>query len=173
MAVLQPLFGIIVLLFGRRLYWAFVAIVGFLLGLQFGEIAFAEQPEIVTFLVAVGIGVLGALLAIFAQRISFALGGFYVGGYLALNLAKAEAIASSPLLWFAIGGLIGAILAALLMDWAIIVLSSLAGAGAIVDALVLSPAVSVALFVGLAILGIIVQGRQLQPHATRQQSLSS
>jgi hypothetical protein len=172
MNILQPILGTVVLLFGRRLYWAFVAILGFLVGMQFGEIAFADQPASVTFLVALAIGALGALLAVFAQRFTFALGGFYVGGYLALNLAKAGAITSNSLLWFAIGAVIGAILALVLMDWAIIVLSSLAGAGAIVDALVLSPAVSLFVFAILAILGIVIQGRQFQVRRTQQQSLT-
>lgn len=173
MNILQPILGSVVLLFGRKLYWAFVAIVGFLVGMQFGELAFADQPEFVTLLIAVIIGALGALLAVFAQRFAFGLGGFYVGGYLALNLAKAGAITSNAMLvWFAIGAILGAIIAVVLMDWAIIILSSLAGAGAIVDALVLSPAVSLAVFIGLAILGIIVQARQLEPRRTQQQSLT-
>src|SRR6187549_2240345 len=99
MNVLQPILGTIVLLFGRRLYWAFVAILGFFVGMQFGEIAFADQPESVTFLVAFAIGALGALLAVLTQRFTFALGGFYVGGYLALNVAKAAAITGNSLLW--------------------------------------------------------------------------
>jgi len=172
MNVLQPILGAVVLLFGRRLYWAFVAILGFLVGMQFGEIAFADQPESMTFLIAICIGALGALLAVFAQRFAFGLGGFYVGGYLALNLAKAGAITSNIWLWFAIGAILGAIIAIILMDWAIILLSSLAGAGAIVDVLVLTPTVSLVLFIGLAILGIVVQSRQLQVHRLRQQSLT-
>ena len=48
------------------------------------------------------------------------------------------------------------------MDWAIIVLSSLAGSSAIVGQFNLSPSTATLLFVALSVAGIIVQGRRLR-----------
>ena len=60
-----------------------------------------------------------------------------------------------------IAGLIGALLAALLGDWTLIVLSALAGAAAIVSVFVLQPQVEAAGFLALALAGVLVQRNML------------
>ena len=60
---------------------------------------------------------------------------------------------------FLIGGLAGAVLAALVMDWAIIVLSCLVGAALVVPFLGLGDTAASTVYVGLAALGIVVQAR--------------
>ena len=79
--------------------------------------------------------------------VPFALAAGLSGAVAATSIVVTAGLADHHLLWFGIGGLIGAVLAAVLMDWAIIVLSSLVGAAAIVAALGLLPAVSMILFV--------------------------
>ena len=86
-----------------------------------------------TNLVALLGGILGAVLSMPFQRIAFSIGGLFAGGYLGLVLARAAGLPGEPLVWFVIGAILGAIVAALVMDWAIIVLSSLAGAAAVVN----------------------------------------
>jgi hypothetical protein len=107
--------------------------------------------------------VLGAVLSIIAQRLAFAIGGFFAGGYLALMIAAHFHAGGDPNLWMIFGGVIGAIAAALIMDWAIIVLSSIAGAVCILSpfAQQLDDRVAAAILVALVIVGIVVQGRQL------------
>ncbi len=155
-------FGALSLLFGRRLYWAFVAVAGFLVGAVLADVVLVDQSQVLRLLVAVAAGVIGAILAMLVQRVGFAVGGLYAGGYLAINLASAAGSGDNHLLWFCIGGLIGAVAAVVLLDWAIIVLSSLVGAAAIVLALNLSPLLSTILFVVLTAVGIAVQGSQLE-----------
>ncbi|MEZ6097789.1 MAG: hypothetical protein R3E01_02340 [Pirellulaceae bacterium] len=70
-------------------------------------------------------------------------------------------------MWFGVGGAAGAVIAAFLMDWAIIALTSLAGAGAIVNTLDVSGGVSVLMFVILAALGMAVQAWQFRPSKHR------
>lgn len=163
MPLVTALLGAALLFFGRSVYWAFVAIVGFLVGAQLADVLLADQSPGLRLLVAIGAGVVGALLAMLAQRIAFALGGLYAGGYLALSVAHAAGATDNHLLWFAIGGVIGAILAVMVMDWAIIVLSSLVGAAAIVAAFNLSPGITTILFIVLAAFGITVQSNRLRP----------
>jgi hypothetical protein len=48
------------------------------------------------------------------------------------------------------------------MDWAIIILSSLAGAATIVDQLDLKPSTAAIILVALATIGILIQARRLR-----------
>src|SRR5262245_61394763 len=80
-AIVMVVLGIIVLLFGRSLYWAFIAIAGFLLGMALANQWLADKPDWIRILAAVGGGVVGAVLGILIQRLAFAIGGFFAGGY--------------------------------------------------------------------------------------------
>lgn len=166
MAIFNAILGAILLFFGRKLYWLFVGIAGFLVGLQLAEVFLADQTAIIRLIVAVGAGLLGAILAVIAQRVAFALGGFYAGGYLALSFGPSLIPNTEPMLWLIIGGILGAVVAALVMDWAIIALSCLVGAGAIVAAFVAAPMIEVVVFLVLFAIGFAFQARELQPVAS-------
>jgi hypothetical protein len=159
--------GVVVLLFGRSLYWVFVAIAGFLIGMEMANVWMRGQEDWMRLLVAVGAGVLGAIIGIFVQRLAFAIGGFFAGAYFAVAVAARFGLAGDPNVWAIVGGVIGAILAALLMDWAIIVLSSLAGAAAIMSPFQpkLDPKIAAAIYLVLVAVGIVFQGRRFM--ATR------
>ena len=166
MSVVSLLLGIVLLLFGRTLYWVFVAIVGFLVGFELATQFLVDQAEWVRLLVALVGGVVGALVGMLVQRLAFAMGGLFAGGYLGLILARELGAGREPLVCFAIGGILGAVLAVLLIDWAIIALSSLAGAAAIVGQFDLDASIATLLFVVLTAMGIVVQGRRLRPPAS-------
>lgn len=151
--------GLILLVFGRKLFWLFVAIVGFLVGMAMTSVVLADQPEWVLLCVALSAGLLGALLAVFAERVAFALAGFYAGSYLALIASQSFGGDGNSMLWFVFGGVIGGVCAALIMDWAIIVLSCLVGAGAIVQALQLGQTGGFVVFIVLVITGTFLQRR--------------
>ncbi len=161
MAIFNIVLGLILLIFGRKLFWLFVAIAGFLFGIQFSGLLFPDYPQWIRLLVALGAGLLGALLAVLVQRVAFALAGFYGGAYLALIVAQSLGAGrvSTPL--FLVGGVVGALIAALIMDWAIIVISSLVGAGAVVEALAVGKSIGIMVFLVLATAGILVQARLL------------
>lgn len=163
MPYLNPVLGAFLLLFGRRLYWAFVAIAGFLVGAQLANTLVAVPSEGTRLVVALAGGLIGALLAMLAQRIAFMAGGLFAGAYLGLALAGELSVSGPPLLWLIGGGLLGAFAAAMLMDWAIVVLSSLAGAWAIVAAIGLEGVRAVWLLVVIAAIGVMFQGRSLGP----------
>jgi hypothetical protein len=156
--------GIVVLLFGRTLYWAFIAIAGFLVGMALADQWLADKELWIRILAAVAAGVVGAVLGIFIQRLAFAIGGFFAGWYLAFAIATQMHAPGDTNIWMIAGGILGAIVAALVMDWAIIVLSSLVGAAAILS----PPFVAKlgdqwypVLFALLAVIGIVFQGRKL------------
>lgn len=174
MQIVNVVLGAILLFFGRTLYWVFVGIAGFLLGMTLADTYLQSQSEGVQLLAALAAGVIGALVAVFAQRLAFAVGGFFAGGYIALRIAAHFGATPDDTIWFVVGGVIGAIVAAMVMDWAIIALSSLAGAAAIVSGLTgmnLDANVQSLLFVGLTVVGIVVQGRRLaRPPVTAVQA---
>jgi hypothetical protein len=161
--VVLVLLGIVVLLFGRSLYWAFIAIGGFLVGMALANEWLADKQEWVRILAALGAGLIGAILGILIQRLAFAIGGFFAGGYLALVLAARLHAGGNPHIWTLVGGIIGAIAAAILMDWAIIVLSSLAGAAAILAPFQtkLDDRMLPVAFLVLAVIGLVFQGRRM------------
>ena len=162
--------GTALLLLGRKLFWLFIAVVGFYVGFEVARIVFADQPQWLTWLIGVGAGLIGAVLAMFFERVAFALAGFYAGGYVALVIAERLAPGWVNAWLFFIGGLVGALCAALIMDPAIIVLSSLVGAALIVSALGLGDLASVVIYAGLVAAGVFIQALLMRaPEPSRPQ----
>lgn len=161
--------GVVLLLFGRKLFWLFLGIAGFLIGMEIAPMFFGDEPRWLQFSIAVGTGCLGAFVAILAQRLAFALGGFFAGMYLALGVGHFFALAdANATLFLALGGgIIGAIIAALIMDTAITILVCLVGAGAIVGELQFSLAMQILIFLLLAGAGVIFQ-EKLWPAAQKK-----
>ncbi len=155
--------GILLLLFGRSLYWAAIAAIGFLAGMALANQLLADKEQWIRIAVAIGAGLVGAIIGIALQRLAFAICGFFAGAYLAMHIAMHFQAGGDPKIWMLIGGVIGAIIAAMIMDWAIIVLTSLAGAVAVIspfqakfDERVLGIA-----FVVIAAIGIVFQSRMM------------
>jgi uncharacterized protein DUF4203 len=160
-AIVGVLIGIVILFFGRKLFWLCVAAVGFAMGAEIAPYLVNESSSLLGLLVALFFGVLGALLALLLQKIAIAVLGFLAGGKLASAIAAAFFVhyaQYSPIV-FVVGGIIGAILLLAMFDWALIVVSSFIGAYLIVyqGAIVLPPTGSTLVFIGLAVIGILVQ----------------
>jgi hypothetical protein len=151
--------GAVLLLLGRKLFWLFVAVAGFYVGVEATHALLGDQPGWLLWLVAIAAGLIGAILAMLFQRVGFALAGFYAGGYIALVIAERFAPGSTGIATLLIGGLAGAVVAALVMDWAIIVLSCLVGAALVVPFFGLGDTASLIAYVGLVALGMIVQAQ--------------
>ena len=154
---IQVVLGLIVLFFGRKLFWLFVGILGFLAGSQLAAIWLAGYPAWAVLATSLLLGLGGALLAVFFERLAFALAGFYCGVFLAAGLSLETGLFPQSVLLLLAAGLVGAVLAALVMDWALAALSALVGAGAVVMALPLSPGIKAVLWLGLALAGYFFQ----------------
>lgn len=159
--ILGLLIGIVLLLTGRKLFWLFVGAVGFLAGMEWGSMILGKQPETVALLFAVVIGLVGALLAVVLQRVAVAVAGGIVGGLFAAELAAAAGFAgqTNHLVAFLIGAIVAAILVSLLFDWALIILSSLAGGSLVVQALSFNRNLEIIVALMLCIVGIVFQSR--------------
>src|SRR5947207_6399808 len=163
-AIVGALIGVVILLFGRKLFWLCVAAVGFAAGVEVAPHLVHEPSSLMALIIALVLGVIGALLALFLQKIAIAVLGFLAGGKLAGAIAAAFLVhyAQYSTVIFVAGGIIGAILLLVLFDWALIVVSSLIGAHLIQSAIVLPASGSTIVFIGLAVLGIVIQAASLR-----------
>jgi hypothetical protein len=140
--------------------------VGFLVGTMLATEWFgAKADDPMTFLIALGVGVVGAVISIFLQRVLVAVAGFLAGGYALYPLAVSSGHQSIAWIAFLVGGLVSAILVSIFFDSALIVVSAVTGATAIVQALKLGVPALLPVFVALVLLGIVVQARQLRKAA--------
>jgi hypothetical protein len=162
-AIVSGILGSSLLLFGRKLFWLFVGAVGFGIGLQFTE-RFWHGSSTVGVLVALAAGVVFALLAILFQTLAIGAAGFLAGAYIFLSLAGSLGVDRGILTWvlFLMGGVLGAILIRALLDWALITLSSLAGASMIAHAVQFGPRLAGLIALVLFIVGVAVQGASLR-----------
>ncbi len=127
--IVGALIGAVILFFGRKLFWLCVAAVGFAAGVEIAPHLVHEPSPLLALAIALVLGLIGALLALFLQKVAIAVLGFLAGGKLAGAIAAAFFVhyAQHSTVIFVIGGLLGAILLLVLFDWALIVVSSLIG----------------------------------------------
>jgi hypothetical protein len=163
MSILNILLGAGLLFFGRKVFWLFVAGAGFVAGLSVAN-SILQVPESIGVIIGIGIGLLAALLAVFMQHFAISLAGFLVGGYIALQFLPMLNLEINLGVWvaFIIGGILGVILVNAVLDWALISLSSLAGASLVSEALNLSKGIALVVFIALIAIGISYQARELR-----------
>ena len=161
--IIQIFVAVAILMLGRRLFWIFVAGIGFVAGMSIAGDFVQPDREWVTLAIAVAVGLVGALLAVFVQKLAIVVAGFLAAAFLVQSIAADLGLIGDSLnLAMIVGGVVGAIVASILFDWALIVLSSLAGAALLVDALEMDPLLSLVAMMVLATAGIAVQARMLQ-----------
>ena len=162
--ILSILIGVVILFFGRKLFWLCVAAIGFAAGVELAPHLVQDPSALLSLTIALLLGIIGALLALFLQKIAIAVLGFLAGGKLAGAIAAAFFVhyAQHSTIIFLIGGIIGAILLLVLFNWALIVVSALIGAHLIQSVITLPQSGSTIVFIGLAVIGILVQAASLR-----------
>jgi MFS family permease len=157
--------GILLLVMGRKIFWLALGAFGFLAGLYLASrlpvVEQANEPMI-GFAIAGACGVVGILLAIFVQKVAIGVAGFLAGGLGALWLALTAALPVGGWEWavFLVGGVLGAILAGLLFEVALVVLTALLGATLLLELVTLDPRVEGILALVLTAVGCLIQGRR-------------
>ncbi len=162
--ILNAILGVGLLVAGRKLFWLFVGATGFVTGIQLAT-RFWQGPELLTIIIGLIVGIIFALLAIFVQALVIGIAGFLAGGYILTVLASMLGLnVTGATTWiiYIVGGIIGLILVSVLFDWAIITLSSLAGASLITQALLPQGAMGGVIFIVLFIIGVLIQGSILR-----------
>jgi len=111
------------------------------------------------FLIAVVVGIVGALVAHFFQKLAIGVAGFFGGALIASSLLPLLTIQGRGWDWLLLlaGGVIGIILVYAVFEWALIILSSAAGALLIVDGFKLAGLTAIIVGTLLFAVGIIFQ----------------
>jgi hypothetical protein len=150
--------GMLLLFYGKRLFWLAAALIAFLFGWQlFGNLL---GPGLSLILAGV-LGIVFAWLAIKFVKIAAYIVGFLAG---AVALPFLMGIFGLDMSWFIlalIGGAIGLILVAVAFDWGLILITAWAGASAISFALQnwvsMSGTFATVVFLVLMIVGVLWQ----------------
>ncbi len=168
MNILNILLAFVVLLTGRKLFWLFIATLGFLAGASLGPRFIEADPAWLIWVFSLGLGLAGALLAVFVKRFAIAVAGFVGGWYLMMTLATTFDWHLGGTAWvlYAIGGLILSGVVSSLYDWALILLSSILGSLILVQGLHLDLA---PFLVSVILLALIIAGISVQRRAWRQE----
>jgi hypothetical protein len=152
--------GVVLLVLGWKVFWLFVGMLGFAAGLQAAQLYFGPQPFWVLWAAGLVCGIIGAVLALFFQKLAIGIGGFVAGSTIALHLTLMMGHDPGALVAL-IGGVGGVVALYLLFDWALIILSSLVGTSFIIEALGRHAPYAPALSAVLVAAGVIFQARLL------------
>ena len=168
-AALLIVLGLLSLLLGKRLFWLFAAIVGFALGWWLTGLLLPSTADpilrvIIGVIAGLILGGLSRFLGKWAIRIVAAIAGFVILPMLLSSLGMLGGL-SEPV-WAVLGAILGFVFALFLADWTLIFLSSILGAGLILNGAqaFVSLSEAVRLIVGfiLVVVGVVVQSRQKQ-----------
>lgn len=159
LAFLDVIFGGALLLAGRRLFWLFVGAIGFIVGVEL-SIRLFRGSEVFSILAGLVLGLVFALLAVFVESVAIVISGVLGGGYIAVSVATLLGLKTDALtgIAFIVGAILGLVLILVLFEWAVITISSLAGAAMVISGLRLNAAASAGLYLILVLAGVIIQG---------------
>ena len=153
--------GLVLVLFGRRLYWLFFICVGFLLvswPLQH-LIELRQSSWWWQGLPILG-GLLGAVLIVFIKKKALKIAGFCSAAYLGYAIAETYLIQPWPWVTLVISGLLGFWLILPLFNGALILLSSCLGSHLIIAQATLPKETQLAGWAFLSLVGIWLQARR-------------
>ena len=167
--------GLFLLFAGRRLFWLFMACIGFASGYYYAQHIWAIHSPVPLLILSVVVGAVGAIIVIFFQKAAIVVAGFACGGYITLVFFDQFVGTPAHMAWllYVIGGIIGAIVMWVVFDWALIILSALAGAGLVVQTIPFKPKVEIILFFLLFIGGVVFQAKTMPGTRGKQRCLLS
>lgn len=163
LGLINGVIGIALLFAGRKLFWLFIGALGFVTGARLTA-TFWQGPDWMLIVIGLIVGIIFALLATFLQSLAILLAGFLAGGYVLSALAIMLGMDGGRISWviYIIGGFIGMAVINFLFDWAVITLSSFAGAALITQNFLSQTTGAQFILIILVIVGIVVQGSMLR-----------
>jgi len=164
---LDIIFGGALLLVGRKLFWLFIGAIGFAIGIQVAT-RFFHGSELMTVIIGLVFGIIFAILAIFLESIAIAIAGFLGGGYILLSITTLFGLDKGVMTWiaFIVGGIIGLVLVSFLFDWALITISSFAGASMVISGFNISKTTGSLILLVLFVTGVLIQGSELRKNGS-------
>ncbi len=157
----QLIGGVLLIGWGRSLFWLFVATLGFILGFQVSVELFGFS-HLLALVVASCAGLAGALFALVLKDLAIGIAGFLAGAWLAWVLAVGL-VPEAALFIGVVGGVVGWIMMYAIFDIALVLLTSLVGAHMVVQQFhLVQPNASLVLVV-LTVVGLLLQTRRREP----------
>ncbi len=152
--------GIAMLILGRKFFWLFTGGIGFYIGFTLAPKILPTQSENVILVIALVMGLLGVFLSLLIKSAAISIAGFAAGAYVIYSLIPMINFNLGNYYWLVIiiGGILGAVLAGTMFDWALIILTSACGAMLVSTTLNLTFPLSAVVLVVLFLIGLIVQG---------------
>jgi hypothetical protein len=164
---LRLFLGAMLMIQGRKLYWLFVGGIGFFVTLSLLDPSISGMNDQTALIISVIVAFLGALMAIFLNRLAIFVGGFLGGGYMLIVLVELFGFRLGTLnsMLFLVGGVVGALIVSSAFDGALIFYSSVLGAAMVVQASELSPlwrlvAVPLCAVVGMGLQALIMRNEE-------------
>ena len=157
--LLYVVIGILLLAGGRKFFWFFVGVVGFITGLTFADQILTINSPAIALAAGIVLGIIGIFIAVFMQSFAIFVAGFFAGSYIAYMVITSFGLIPEAVFWFTliVGGIVGAVLLFFLFDWVLIALSSIVGALLISDAFTLAPGIEAVIIIALTLAGIFIQ----------------
>lgn len=162
---LSLVIGICLILLGRKLYWFFIGLAGFFFAYQYIPDLLPALPDKTSLLISLAAGGISAALGVFLNKLFIFAGGFIAGAYLFLNVVQFAnlEIEGLVLVGIAVGGLVGSLLLAMVMEWGLVVLTAAIGALLVLQTLPVNRQVMIGLFILMMILGLVAQASMMKP----------
>lgn len=171
-AIILLVLGILTLFFGRRLFWVFAALVGYIFGLIVASQLIPNATDFIRIMIAIGIGVICGVLAVYVEKMMIILIGFLgfgILGYLLISLFDFSTLVNWVV--FLITGSLGAVYITRHIEWLIIIISALIGAMMIslgMEKFVhLNLLIELLIFIGLFLAGMFFQRRTFTVNNTK------
>jgi len=173
--ILWAIGGIVLLAAGRKLYWLFVALVGFAAGFMLAGMFIKTDADWIKWLIAIGIGILGGILAVGLQKFAVGIAGFIAGGYGLVYFLQTIGVKIGDVTWpfFIGGGIVGAVLVVAMFEFALILLSSVAGSTMVSQTFNFTGWMVTAAFLLLVLVGILIQWATLRAEGKTSKAKSS
>ena len=128
--------GSISLFFGRRLYWIFVAVAGFLLGLILGPSLFMNVNQTWQPLITLLVAILFAGLSLLLNKVMIAISGAVGLGIFMFLLTDAYLPEWAVIVMTVVAAIAGLLASWFLFDWGLMLFSSIAGASLLTSGLI-------------------------------------
>ena len=158
MNILYILIGAALLILGRKYAWIFTAGIVYFITIEVIAKTLTDIPYILVIFIALVFGASSALIASLTKPLAISLAGFLASSYLFSLVASAyKWLPGQTWTPYLVGGVVGLVMIAAVADWTMLVFSSLIGALMVTRSLAVSQSWILVYFLGIALIGIIVQ----------------
>lgn len=174
MMVSDIVLGCCLLFAGRKLFWLSVCVLGFITGMNYSPMFMPNADPLLVLVIAVFLGILGAVLATAFEWIAILFIGFLGGGYFMTNVVALFTPDPQLIGWLSVaGGVLGVLVMALTFDVALVIISSLVGAILITKQFGMSDLVWGISFLFLFVIGLLIQSLSLEDRRPKRKGVAA